>query len=112
MDNTTLPIPNSRVGEAIDLLGGDSAVAKMLNVRPWAISKWRKSLPPGRVLWLAEKTNWRFTPHQLAPSLYPNALDGIPPNFIQDPDAPAASDDVQPPVGGSNKGAKQARVSI
>lgn len=112
MDNTTPPIPNPLVGEALDLLGGDSAVAKMLTVRPWAISKWRKSLPASRVLWLAEKTNWRYTPHQLAPTLYPNETDGIPPGFVQDVDAPAVSDDVQPPVGGSNKSSKSARMVI
>ncbi|MBR8147049.1 transcriptional regulator [Burkholderia vietnamiensis] len=70
--------PNPNVAEALDLLGGDSAVARLLNVRPWAISKWRRSIPPGRVLWLAEQTGWRKTPHQLCPEIYPNERDGMP----------------------------------
>ncbi|CAN0620497.1 transcriptional repressor of cell division inhibition gene dicB [Burkholderia multivorans] len=71
--------PNPHVAEALDMLGGDSAVARLLNVRPWAVSKWRKAIPPGRVLWLAEQTGWRKSPHQLCPEIYPNESDGIPP---------------------------------
>ncbi|MDR5815824.1 Cro/CI family transcriptional regulator [Caballeronia sp. LZ033] len=67
------------VSEAIDLIGGDSAVARLVGIRPWAVSKWRKALPPSRVIWLAEKTDWRKTPHQLCPALYPNPDDGVPP---------------------------------
>ncbi|VWD20527.1 helix-turn-helix domain-containing protein [Burkholderia contaminans] len=77
--NTLTHTPNPHVAEALDMLDGDSAVARLLNVRPWAISKWRRSIPPGRVLWLAEQTGWRKTPHQLCPEIYPNELDGLPP---------------------------------
>lgn len=69
----------AHVAEAIDLIGGDSAVARLLNLTPWAISKWRKNLPLNRVLWLAERTEWRKTPHQLCPAMYPNKFDGLPP---------------------------------
>lgn len=69
---------NPEVALAIDMLGGDSAVARMLGVRPWAISKWRKALPLDRVLWLAAQTEWRKTPHQLCPALYPHPDDGLP----------------------------------
>ena len=112
MDNSTSPdSATAAVGEAIDLLGGDSAVAGMLGVRPWAVSKWRKNFPPNRTLWLAEMTGWRKTPHQLCPSYYPNPLDGVPPTHIVDGDVIAATDDVQPPVGGINKGSKLARAN-
>ncbi|WP_175725136.1 YdaS family helix-turn-helix protein [Burkholderia ambifaria] len=87
------------VGEAIDMLGGDSAVAKMLGLRSWAISKWRKRFPPTRALWLAEKTGWRKTPHDLAPRMYPNPLDGVPPDVIKDGEVVPVIDDVQPPGG-------------
>lgn len=100
------------VADAIELLGGVSAVAAMLRVRPWAISKWKKNFPPNRALWLAEQTGWRKTPHQLAPSFYPNPLDGIPPEHIRDGEVIAATDDVQPPVGGISKNMKLARASI
>ncbi len=77
--NTLTHTPNPNVAEALDMLGGDSAVARLLDVRPWAISKWRKKMPPDRVLWLCEQTGWRKTPHQLCPKFYPNELDGLPP---------------------------------
>lgn len=72
---------NPMVSEAIDSLGGDSAVQKLAGLETsWAVAKWRKSLPAGRVLWLAEQTDWKYTPHQLGPELYPNQYDGVPPN--------------------------------
>ncbi|WP_090685774.1 YdaS family helix-turn-helix protein [Paraburkholderia phenazinium] len=95
------------VAEALDDLGGDSAVARLLKLSPWAISKWRKKLPPGRVLWLSEQTQWKWTPHQLAPRLYPHPSDGLP-EHLRDLDA---SDDVQPPVGGTSSTTKQARAA-
>jgi DNA-binding transcriptional regulator YdaS (Cro superfamily) len=81
MDKHTLSHNVEAVAEAINLIGGDSAVARLLNIRPWAVSKWRKALPAHRVIWLAEKTGWQKTPHQLCPTLYPNADDGIPPHL-------------------------------
>ena len=69
---------NPLVAEAIDFLDGDSAVAKLAGITPWAVSKWRKNLPADRVLWLSEKTGWKYTPNQLAPHLYPNTTDGLP----------------------------------
>ncbi|MEM5384167.1 YdaS family helix-turn-helix protein [Paraburkholderia phymatum] len=113
MDNTnSTATATAAIGEALDLLGGDSAVAEMLGVRPWAISKWRKRFPPSRALWLAEKTGWRKTPHQLCPDFYPNPLDGIPPSRIVDGEVIAATDDVQPPAGGMKKDSKMARHGL
>jgi hypothetical protein len=67
------------VAQAIDFLGGDSAVAQRAGLKTaWAVSKWRNRLPSERVLWLALQTGWRFTPHLLAPNLYPNPDDGMP----------------------------------
>lgn len=66
------------VKDAINHLGGPARVARELGVTPWAVSKWSVSLPPARVLWLAERTGYRFTPHQLAPDLYPNPTDALP----------------------------------
>lgn len=70
---------------AIHQLGGPSAVARMRReagmraATPWAVSKWvREGLPAENVLWLAERTGWAFTPHELAPALYPNPRDGLP----------------------------------
>ena len=75
----------AHIAEAINLAGGLSAVAKRAQPKKltaWAVSKWLHSLPPGRVLFLAELTGWRKTPHQLCPSLYPNPTDGLPPASV------------------------------
>lgn len=67
------------VADAIDFLGGDTAVAARAGLKTsWAVSKWRKKLPPDRVRWLAEQTGWKWTPHMLDPKLYPNAADAMP----------------------------------
>lgn len=65
--------------QAIKSLGGASSVARLRGRTPWAISKWmRNGIPADEVLWLAEKTGWTYTPHQLAPGLYPYRDDGLP----------------------------------
>jgi DNA-binding transcriptional regulator YdaS (Cro superfamily) len=67
------------VAEAVKYLGGPAKVARMGGVTPWAVSKWiRLGLPPGRVIWLASQTGFRWTPHELAPQIYPYKRDGLP----------------------------------
>lgn len=73
-------VKNPLVGEAIDSLNGDSAVARRLGLTAWAVAKWRLSLPEKRVLWLAAQTEFKYTPHQLDPVMYPNPTDGLPVN--------------------------------
>jgi len=76
---------NAHIAEAIAMAGGLSAVAKQAKPKQltaWAVSKWLHSLPPGRVLFLAELTRWQKTPHQLCPSMYPNPTDGLPPTCV------------------------------
>lgn len=70
----------SPVAAAVESLGGPSAVARKRNLRsPWSVSKWiRDGLPADHVLWLARETGFQWTPHQLAPSLYPHPDDGLP----------------------------------
>mgnify|MGYP003576103897 CR=1 FL=1 len=69
----------NQVAAAIDFLGGDTAVAHLAGLKTaWAVSKWRKRLPAERVLWLAQQTGWKWSPHTLAPKLYPNPTDGLP----------------------------------
>jgi hypothetical protein len=71
------------VRAAIKLLGGASAVARACGLKTaWGAAKWATDgLPADRVLWLAEQTAWRFTPHDLAPELYPHPDDGLPDRF-------------------------------
>jgi hypothetical protein len=75
--------PSEALAGAIKLLGGATEVAKMRGLKTaWGVSKWEKDgLPAAHVLWLAEQTAWRFTPHQLAPDLYPHPDDGLPERF-------------------------------
>ena len=68
--------PVSAAGQAIDLLGGPSAVVRLLEKRgisisPWAVNKWRRRVPPERVLLLEELTEGRITRHELRPDIYP-----------------------------------------
>lgn len=70
----------SKVSSAIAHLGGATAVAKARGLKTaWGVSKWtRDGLPAEHVLWLAEQTQWEFSPHDLAPELYPHPDDGLP----------------------------------
>jgi hypothetical protein len=45
-----------------------------------SVYEWIKKdeVPDKRVIRLAELTEWEYTPHMLAPGLYPNPSDGIP----------------------------------
>lgn len=47
-----------------------------------AIAKWEK-VPAERVLGVAEANEWRVTPHQLRPDLYPHPDDGLPAHLRQ-----------------------------
>lgn len=60
---------------------GVAVVAERFEINPVSVYEWisRDKLPPSRVIPLAELTNWKYTPHQLDPILYPNPTDGIPP---------------------------------
>lgn len=67
--------------EAISAAGGASVVAQQFKINPVSVYEWMRKdrLPADRVIPLAELTNWAFTPHMLDPTLYPNKLDGLPP---------------------------------
>jgi len=63
--------------------GSYAAVGKALGgLSGEAIRKWEKNgIPAERVREIAEATNWRITPHQLAPHIYPHPDDGLPEMF-------------------------------
>lgn len=71
-------MPN--VTDAVHAAGGAAAVARELSISRISVYEWIKKdqVPPGRVRKLAEMTRWKYTPHMLAPALYPNPSDGIP----------------------------------
>jgi DNA-binding transcriptional regulator YdaS (Cro superfamily) len=67
------------IAQAIERAGGPSSVAKRLEIKAWAVSKWcRNGIPADRVLSLAALSGWAVTPHQMAPDIYPHADDGLP----------------------------------
>lgn len=68
----------SAINKAIEIVGGRRALADRLDVKYQAVQQWEKSVPPERVIPIAEATNWTITPHQLRPDLYPNPTDGLP----------------------------------
>ncbi|MDN7495023.1 YdaS family helix-turn-helix protein [Burkholderia gladioli] len=68
--------------KALKRAGGAAAVARAFDISPVSVGEWLKKgkLPPHRVIPLCALTEWEFTPHMLDAELYPNALDGLPPN--------------------------------
>lgn len=66
--------------KAVESAGGASAVAREFKISPVSVYEWieKDRLPADRVIPLAKLANWEVTPHQLAPTLYPNASDGLP----------------------------------
>lgn len=56
---------------------GVVALSKALGLSRGAVSQW-EIVPDGRVLDVCEMVEWRCTPHQLRPDLYPNPGDAMP----------------------------------
>lgn len=52
-------------------------LARRLRVTPQAVSKWPQ-VPVERVLEVSEACNWRPTPHEIRPDIYPHPDDGLP----------------------------------
>jgi len=79
MSKSSTSSPTTR---AIALGGGPSAVARALKIRrPWAVSKWERAgkVPADRVSDLVRLIDYRVTPHELLPEVYPYPEDGLPP---------------------------------
>lgn len=70
----------SIIKEAIEAAGGAAVVARSQSIGRVSVYEWiyKDKIPAERVIPLAELTGWHFTPHQLAPLVYPNPTDGIP----------------------------------
>lgn len=76
----------SIVERAIAEAGGVAPVAERFEINPVSVYEWisKGRLPAPRVIPLAELTDWKYTPHQLDPILYPNPIDGIPPSIVSE----------------------------
>ena len=67
------------IDQIIKDLGGLSKAARALGITRQRLWNWRtRGIPAEEIIRLAEATGWTTTPHQLAPRLYPNDLDGLP----------------------------------
>jgi hypothetical protein len=71
----------SIIKEAIKAAGGPAAVGRSFGIGRVSVYEWiyKDQIPPDRVLGLAALTDWKYTPHRLAPARYPNPGDGLPP---------------------------------
>ncbi|MEX3629082.1 MAG: YdaS family helix-turn-helix protein [Burkholderia sp.] len=72
------------IKKAVKRAGGAAAVAASMGLSRISVYEWmtKDRVPDPRVLALAELTEWEVTPHQIAPSLYPNPSDGLPVNVL------------------------------
>lgn len=68
---------------ALDLLKSEfstlSGIAEAAGAKSFqVVQQWKDKVPAHRVLTLCKASDWRITPHQLRPDLYPNADDALP----------------------------------
>ena len=73
---------------AISEVGSQAELAKCIGVHPMAVSQWKRRgrIPAERVLAIAKATDWRITPHELAPDIYPDPNDGLPQHMRRCPE--------------------------
>lgn len=68
--------------ESIEICGGQTALARAIGVRQgniWSwINRFGNKVPPESVLSVSAATEWRVTPHELRPDIYPHPHDGLP----------------------------------
>jgi DNA-binding transcriptional regulator YdaS (Cro superfamily) len=75
---------------AVELVGGQSALADAIRafvpackVKQAHVWQWlnlsKEPVPPAEyVIAIAQAANWRITPYELRPDIYPHPLDGMP----------------------------------
>lgn len=75
-----LSVMSTPVIRVVELAGGQSKLARALEVKPQAVQQWVKSgrIPDGQVLKAARVVDYGVTPHELASHLYPHPFDGLP----------------------------------
>lgn len=74
---------STTIKDAVACAGGVAKVAGHQNISRISVYEWisKQRLPADRVIPLAMLTGWKYTPHMLDPSLYPNVSDGLPSNL-------------------------------
>jgi hypothetical protein len=68
------------IAAAIAAGGGNLAVGKELGISDEGVRLWKERgvVPAKYVIALAELGKWQYTPHKIAPDLYPHDDDGLP----------------------------------
>lgn len=63
----------SPIKKAVKIIGGQTALAKILGVKPQAVQQWVASgkVPAGRVLKIEEATKGKVSRSSLRPDIYP-----------------------------------------
>lgn len=68
--HATILEAKAALAQAIDIVGGVSAMSRAIGVTPSAVSQWERA-PAERVLDIERATGKQVTRHQLRPDLYP-----------------------------------------
>lgn len=86
------------VQELVEIAGGQAALARAIGVKQGNVWNWLHrdgAIPPDQVIAASRAIGWKKTPHQIAPSLYPNPADGLPPDLRPKTEAKARIKKVQ-----------------
>jgi DNA-binding transcriptional regulator YdaS (Cro superfamily) len=71
--------------EAIEICGSQTLLGKKIGKDQYIVTAWVNrygcKVSPEFVIKVAEATEWKVTPHQLRPDLYPHPNDGLPENL-------------------------------
>ena len=74
---------NDGIQQAIRLAGGQTALGLLIEKRQSSVRNWMMSgrVPAEYVIAVSRSLDFRITPHQLRPDLYPHKDDGLPPDL-------------------------------
>lgn len=71
------------IDQAIEQVGLN-VIAQRMTVSAQRVSNWRtRGIPGDQVLSFCKAIEWKITPHELRPDVYPNSSDGLPANLDQ-----------------------------
>jgi DNA-binding transcriptional regulator YdaS (Cro superfamily) len=65
------------IKEIASEVGGVVSLSSRLGLSRGAVSNWKR-VPAEHVIQVSGLTEWKITPHQLRPDLYPHPMDGLP----------------------------------
>lgn len=70
---------DTTVKKKITGIANQTEIAKRMGYTPQTVSLWFKNdVPLKNIRRLCDVLNWRVTPHEINPLIYPNPTDGLP----------------------------------